>query len=100
MKTLRKGQAVTITGAAGQRAGRVLDVRTPDDLRPVPELPDAALVAACMRDLGIEEVAYIAHEHAGQLVCFAAARDRAGNWRDLKSQPLTITTQAAKGATP
>jgi hypothetical protein len=100
MTTLRKGQAVTVAGAAGTCPGRVLDVRTPDDLQPVPELPDVALVAACMRDLGIEEVAYIVHLHAGRLVTFAAVRDRVGHWRDLKGQPLTITAaSAAKGAT-
>jgi hypothetical protein len=99
MLTLRKGQAVTVTGAiAGTCAGQVLDVRTPDDLQPVPEMPDVALVAACMRDLGIVEVAYIAHHHAGRLECFAAVRDAAGQWLDLKGQPLTITT-TAKGAT-
>jgi hypothetical protein len=92
MKTLRKGQAVTVSGAtAATCPGRVLDVRTPDDLQPVPELPDVALVAACMRDLGIQEVAYIAHLHAGRLVTFAALRDAAGNWRDLHGQPLDIT---------
>lgn len=92
MTALRKGQAVTVSSeAAGTCAGRVLEVRTPDDLTPVPEMPDVALVAACMRDLGIEEVAYIAHLHAGRLVCFAALRDAAGNWRDLQRQALTIT---------
>jgi hypothetical protein len=92
MKTLRKGQAVTVSSAiAGTCAGRVLEVRTPEDLEPVPEAPNVALVAACMRDLDVQEVAYIAHLHAGRLVCFAALRDGAGNWRDLHHQPLTIT---------
>lgn len=90
--TLTKGQAVIITGAAaGTCPGQVLDVRMPGDLVPVPEAPNVALVAACMRDLDIQEVAYISHLHAGRFVCFAALRDRDGRWWDLHRQALSIT---------
>jgi hypothetical protein len=89
--TFHKGQPVTVSGARGTVAGRVLDVRTPDDLQPVPELPNVAMVAACMRDLGIREVAYIAHIHAGRLVAFAAVRV-GRQWYDMQRRPLTITT--------
>jgi hypothetical protein len=93
--TLRKGQAITITGAAGTCAGRVLEARTTQNLEPVPEAPAAALVAACMRDLGILEAAYIAHMHDGQLVCFVALGDGLGHWQDVHGHRLTITAGAA-----
>jgi hypothetical protein len=88
---LRKGQQVTISGNAGICAGTILDIRQAGDLLPVIEAPQLALVAACMREIGITHYAAISHMHAGRLVCFAAVRDAAGQWRDLHAQRLTIT---------
>lgn len=91
---LRKGQQVTISGNAGTCPdGVVLAIREAGNLDPVPEAPPIALVAACMRDLGITHYALISHTHAGRLVCFAALRDAAGHWRDLHGQRLTITSR-------
>jgi hypothetical protein len=90
--TLRKGQRVIIAGKAGTCPdGVVLDIREAGDLLPIPEAPPLALVAACMRDLGITHYAAISHTHNRRIVCFAALQDAAGQWRDLHGQPLTIT---------
>jgi len=91
LATLRKGQRVIISGAAGTVEGLVIAVAGAEDLVPIPEAPDVALVAACMTDLGIAQVAYITHLHAGRLVTFAALGDGRGRWRDLHRQELTIT---------
>ena len=53
-----------------------------------------------MAEWDIVEIALIEHAHAGRLVCFAALRNGAGQWRALQRQPLTNTTaDTAKGAT-
>ena len=91
MTTLTKGQAVIIRGAAGTCAGRVFHVEEPATLPTISGAPEADRVRAIMAEWDIVEVALIAHGHDGRLVCFAAVRDGAGQWRDLHRQQLTIT---------
>jgi hypothetical protein len=100
MTTLTKGQAVIIRGAAGTCAGRVFHVEEPATLPTISGAPEADRVRAIMAEWDIVEIALIEHAHAGRLVCFAALRNGAGQWRALQRQPLTNTTaDTAKGAT-
>lgn len=90
--TLRAGQHVTISGAAGICAGEVIRSETPATL---PDLrspaPAVARAREIMEEWGIVEVAMIEHLHDGRPAMFAALRDNAGRWRDLRDRPITIT---------
>jgi hypothetical protein len=89
--TLTKGQHVIITGAAGTCPGEILHVEEPATLPSISGAPEAGRVRAIMTEWGIAEVALITHQHNGRDVAFIALGDGAGQWRDLKRQPLTIT---------
>ena len=89
--TLHRGQHVTITGAAGTCAGEVLHVEEPGNLPSISGAPEVERVRAIMAQQGTVEIAMLGHAHDGRQVRFIALRDRAGRWRDLHAQPLTIT---------
>jgi hypothetical protein len=108
--TLTKGQHVVISAAAGTCPGEVLHIEEPATLPSISGAPEADRVRAIMTKWGIAEVALITHrvraimagwaitelalityQHNGRDITFIALGDGAGQWRDLKRQPLTIT---------
>jgi len=91
---LKQGQLVTIASQhAGTCPGEVLHVEEPANLPSIYGAPEVDRVKKIMTEWGIVEVALISHLHNARSVMFVALRDSAGNWRDLKGQPLTITTR-------
>jgi hypothetical protein len=89
--TLHKGQRVEIRGEAGTCAGEVLHAEDPANLPSIYGAPEAERVRGILAEWDITELALIEHTHEGRRASFFALRDRAGNWRDLQRQPLTIT---------
>lgn len=106
MKTLRKGQHVTITGAAGTVRATVVHVEEPDNLPPINGAPEAERVRQILAERNIVELAMLEYQTVGpvattsvgkpvllkpgQHAIFAAVRNSAGKWRDLQGHPLTI----------
>jgi hypothetical protein len=90
--TLKPGQRVVISGAAGTVPGEVLHSEEPATLPSVYGAPEVEHVRAIMAEWGVIEVAILTHQHAGAQVMFCALRDAQG-WRDQHGQRLTITPQ-------
>jgi hypothetical protein len=89
--TLHKGQKVIIHGDAGTCEGEVLHAETPAGLPPINGAAEVERVRAALEELGILELALIAHKHNGKDVCFIATANGAGQWRDLHGKNLAIT---------
>jgi hypothetical protein len=89
---MTKGDTVHVFAAAGQVLARVEATSVPAILPEIPGAPDPRTVAAILEEWDIVELAWLSHGHAQQRLMFVALRDRAGIWRDLAGQVLTIKT--------
>ncbi|HXB72095.1 MAG TPA: hypothetical protein VNY05_27915 [Candidatus Acidoferrales bacterium] len=96
---LTPGQTVTVSGAAGTVPALVIEVSTPAILPDIPFAPDpqdlaelrkeygahvsdAEIVRLILEERGVRQLAFIAHPHDSELLCFATgATCRAVNWR-------------------
>ena len=88
-KPFEKGDIVVVTGPPGEVIGEVLDASTPDEM---PDLgPGSASKEAVdvMREMRVDLVLLIAHQHEGQEVCFFAVHNPDG-WADLHGQKLRV----------
>ena len=90
---LSKGQRVIVSGedAGGPCRGEVIHAEEPATMPSINAPEEIARVREIMAEWGIVEVAMIEYLHNRRPVVFAALRDKAGVWRDLKRQRLTIT---------
>lgn len=90
-QTLRTGQRVRITGAAGAVDAHVLETATPPQLPYIPGAPDVELVRKILREWHIRQLAMITYAaHNDRSVMFLALlTDR--DWQDLHGRRLTIT---------
>lgn len=89
---LKKGDVVRVTGKAGSVYGRVLQTARPEELPDIsgPKIPPVELVVQTLAELDIDQLALILHNHGGHEVAFFALHTRAGEWRDLQAELLTI----------
>jgi hypothetical protein len=90
------GSVLEIDGAwAGKVIAHCEALSTLDDLPPVPGFTPDQLptLRSFLRAEHVERVALLSYAPGPQAdrVCFAALEDPAGNWRDLRGQPLKIT---------
>jgi hypothetical protein len=89
MRPFDKGDRVVVAGLPGEVIGEVLEAATPDEM---PDLgPGSASKEAkdVMREMHVDLMLLIKHEHSGQPVCFWAVRNPHG-WVDLQGNELTI----------
>lgn len=93
--TLRPGQRVIVSGAAGTVKAEVLHAVPPGELPFIADAPDVDLLRSILREDAIEEVALIRYLYGKETVCFVALRSAAG-WQDLKRQRLTIIDAGGK----
>ena len=101
LETLREGQNVIVSNARyGSVRALVLDVRAPAEFPEIPGAPAVAQVREYLDDLGVRQVAHIAHMHSGRDVVFSALGDGRGNWWDLRRQKLEITDAATARPQP
>ena len=92
--TLRAGQRVRITGAAGSVDGAVLETATPPALPRIPGAPAVELVREILAEWDVRQMALLTYYAGdGQAVMFVALCTSHG-WRDLKGHRLTITPEA------
>ncbi len=91
LSSLHTGQAVIVSGAAGEVRGRVLHVAAPRELPPIDSF-DAGQVREILQVWGVQQIALIEHPYAGDTLSFFALGNGRGGWRDLHANELTITT--------
>jgi hypothetical protein len=90
MTTLRPGQRVIVSGAAGTVNGEVLSVETAASIPDLIAAQRVERVRELLAEFGIVEIAIIRHVCNGRPVTFCALGDGKRVWRDLREQPLTI----------
>jgi len=91
-QTLRAGQRVRITGAAGTVNGSVLETATPPQLPNIDGAPAVELVREILAECEIRQLAMITYTHNGRPVMFLALSTSRHGWRDLRGRRLTITS--------
>lgn len=92
MSELRNLTRVRISGAPGVCVGRIENIRTPDEMPDRPGFDTAGEFAPrqIAIDWGVSRVALISfHPNPEQEAVFVAF-EIAGEWYDLKRQPLTL----------
>jgi len=89
MKPFEKGDVVLVAGSPGRVLGEVLEASSPDEM---PDLgPGLCSKEALdlMREMQVDLMLLIAHQHDGRAVCFWAVHTPDG-WVDLHGQSLTV----------
>ena len=89
MKPFGKGDSVMVDGPPGRVLGEVLEAASPDEMPDLGPGTCSKEALDVMREMRVDLMLLIAHQHDGRAVCFWAVHNPNG-WTDLRGRKLTV----------